>query len=56
MPITQRTAIHAGYEVIQTGKVVTSNGPMYLGLIDEEYPEDQGNHQTSDEHFEDKED
>ncbi len=29
---------------------------LYLGLIDEEYPEDQSNHQTSDEHFEDKED
>jgi hypothetical protein len=29
---------------------------LYLGLVDEEYPEDQGNHQTSDEHFEDKED
>ncbi len=28
---------------------------LYLSLIDEEYPKHQGNHQTSDEHFEDKE-
>jgi hypothetical protein len=43
------------HKVFQTGKVVTSYG-LYLGLVDEKYPEDQGDHQTSDEHFEDKED